>query len=197
MFTPQEIQDIRDWVSAASKRSEVRNAVGQIYQQVEQEIALRRPLCVMSGKCCRFDEYGHRLYVTTLELGAFSYELAKFAAKPPTGADKGVCPFQSGKLCGVHSIRPMGCRIFFCDPSSTQWQQERYERFQADLKRLHGELQVPYLYMEWRSALELLGLGTSHLPPPLVLRGRVGVGVATNGPANPHPGPPPDYQGRG
>jgi Fe-S-cluster containining protein len=68
------------------------------------------------------------------------------------------CPFQIFGLCGVHPIRPLGCRIFFCDPQTTRWQQEQYECFHARLKRLHDELAVPYLYMEWRSALRALDL---------------------------------------
>jgi hypothetical protein len=38
------------------------------------------------------------------------------------------------------------------------WQQEQYEAFHADLKRLHEALGVAYFYVEWRMALEHLGL---------------------------------------
>jgi hypothetical protein len=51
----------------------------------------------------------------------------------------------------------LGCRIFFCDATRDDWQHERYERFHGDLKRLHEELGVPYLYVEWREALRALG----------------------------------------
>jgi hypothetical protein len=50
------------------------------------------------------------------------------------------CPFQVAKLCGVHAIRPFGCRMFFCDPASTQWQNDAYERYHARLKQLHETL---------------------------------------------------------
>ena len=66
------------------------------------------------------------------------------------------CPFQKGKSCTVHTIRPMGCRIFFCDASSKQWQEDRYEQFHGDLRRLHDALEVPYAYVEWRWALREL-----------------------------------------
>jgi Fe-S-cluster containining protein len=66
------------------------------------------------------------------------------------------CPFQANKLCGVHPFRPFGCRMFFCDPTSTQWQNDHYERFHANLKRLHETLGVPYAYVEWRQALQAL-----------------------------------------
>jgi len=58
----------------------------------------------------------------------------------------------------VHAIRPFGCRMFFCDATSTAWQNEAYEQFHARLKRLHEELGVPYFYVEWRQALGALGL---------------------------------------
>ena len=70
----------------------------------------------------------------------------------------GGCPFQVDKLCGVHPTRPFGCRMFFCDPTASQWQNQAYERFHAELKALHEQLSVPYFYVEWRSALSALGL---------------------------------------
>jgi Fe-S-cluster containining protein len=68
------------------------------------------------------------------------------------------CPLQKENLCSVHAIRPFGCRIFFCDTTATQWQQERYELFHAELKQLHERFDVPYFYVEWRSALAAIGV---------------------------------------
>jgi Fe-S-cluster containining protein len=90
------------------------------------------------------------LFVTTMELAAFS--AARGFADPPTPIGAG-CPFQHDKLCTVHTIRPFGCRIFFCDETSTDWQRQQYESFHAELKRLHERLGVPYFYVEWRQAL--------------------------------------------
>jgi len=142
-------------VIAASKREEVRLGVERIYEQVNREIEQRRPLCVVSGRCCRFDEYGHRLYVTTLEMAKFVFDLPVTERKP---GEPGGCPFQIGKLCTVHGIRPFGCRMFFCDATSTEWQNEAYERFHTQLKALHAELDVPYAYVEWREALRRMGM---------------------------------------
>lgn len=143
-------------VMDAANRAEVRQAVGRLYESLQRRIATRRPLCVMSGRCCHFEEYGHRLYVTTMELATFSHHVANFA--PPKKWDGTGCPFQIDKRCGVHPIRPMGCRLFFCDASSTDWQQQLYENFHNQLKRLHESLDVPYAYMEWRESLTLLGI---------------------------------------
>ena len=173
---------LRQAVEAAAARPEVGAAVRAVYDDVAREIDERRPACVMSGRCCRFEEYGHRLYVTTLELASFLAGLNRGgpgrAWDRPNGAtslsarilqpssspwDGSGCPFQVAKLCGVHAIRPFGCRMYFCDATSTEWQNDAYERFHARLKRLHERLDVPYFYVEWRAALRALGLAS---PPP-------------------------------
>lgn len=158
-------------VHLAASRAEVRDAVARVYAELQREIDDRRPICSASGKCCRFEEYGHRLYVSTLELAAFvaglptkRHQLPEKAGSLPVLATDNSrlatssCPFQVDNLCSVHGIRPFGCRMFFCDPTATQWQNERYERFHAELKRLHEQLNVPYFYIEWRQALAALGL---------------------------------------
>lgn len=149
--------------------------VDEIYRQLQVSIDQRQPVCAASGKCCGFDRYGHRLFVTPLELGVFLERLAgqvrmesqELAGKPLAGqekvgkvslavlseqADGGGCRFQSGGLCSVHGIRPFGCRIFFCDPTAEQWQQAEYERFHGQIKVAHEVLGIPYLYVEWRMA---------------------------------------------
>jgi Fe-S-cluster containining protein len=167
-------KSFREAVMEASARPEVREAVQRTYADVQAEIDRRRPVCVASGRCCRFEEYGHRLFVTTAEMATFVHDLASAHGDGEASVEPNVscagtirlggslalpqaigpgCPFQEGKLCSVHNIRPFGCRIFFCDATATEWQQEQYERFHARLKRLHGEMDVPYSYMEWRAAL--------------------------------------------
>jgi len=138
----------------AAMRPDVCEAVENVYLALQDAIDLRRPICVSSGRCCRFEEYGHRLFVTTLEMAAFVSQ-AKRSLNPAT-CDKTGCPFQLNRLCDVHEIRPFGCRIFFCDETSTQWQAEQYERFHRELKRLHDELAIRYFYVEWREALAAL-----------------------------------------
>jgi len=137
-------------VRGAALLGEAIAAVRDLYGRIGAEIEERRPVCVISGRCCRFEEWGHRLYVTTLELAAFW-------ATGPTGSPPGWsgagCPFQVGKLCGVHDRRPMGCRLFFCDSTAAQWQRDSYERFHGELKQLHAKFGVPYHYVEWRTAL--------------------------------------------
>jgi Fe-S-cluster containining protein len=149
-----EIQ-LKDSVIRASNRPEVLAAIEDLYRRVQAEIDQRRPLCIISGRCCKFEEFGHRLYVTTLELARFLHDAP--AAKFAGDWDGLGCPFQHSRLCTVHAIRPFGCRMFFCDATSTGWQNAAYEKFHAELKSLHERLNVPYFYVEWRQALALLG----------------------------------------
>jgi Fe-S-cluster containining protein len=156
-----EANELSKSVLNAFWRPAARAAVKDLYASLEAEIAQKRPRCEMSGRCCNFDEYGHRLYVTTLELAVFLYD---YLDRPliqlrqlAENWDGQTCPFQKGKLCSVHTMRPMGCRLFFCDPSSNQWQNDQYEQFHCQLKRLHEVLIVPYFYVEWRTALSMLG----------------------------------------
>jgi Fe-S-cluster containining protein len=164
----------RSDVLCAAGRAEVRDAIAEVYRDLEQQIHLRKPRCDASGRCCRFEEFGHRLFVTTIELATFWYnvETGSVGARlvsPESGTREqharrvsflqGACPFQQLRLCSVHEIRPFGCRIFFCDPASNQWQKEQYEQFHGRLKRLHDELDVPYFYVEWREALRAINLG--------------------------------------
>ena len=107
------------------------------------------------------------LLVTTAELAAFMGGFEQGGCPTNVRAslpqwDGTGCPFQVAKLCGVHALRPFGCRIYFCDPTATQWQNDAYEVFHARLKRVHEELGLPYFYIEWRQALRALipGLGS-------------------------------------
>lgn len=143
-------------VFAAAGRPEVLTAVDDLYARVQAEIDRRRPVCAISGRCCRFEEYGHRLYVTTIELARFVHELKPAPSRESW--DGTGCPFQRSKLCTVHAIRPFGCRMFFCDATSTDWQNAAYEQFHAELKQCHERLEVPYFYVEWREAIQVLGI---------------------------------------
>src|SRR4051794_25308496 len=100
--------EFREQVLAAAARPDVVKAIGEVYRDLQREIDARKPICVVSGRCCRFEEYGHRLFVTTVEMAAF-YRSCEPASGPWDGRG---CPFQSRGLCGVHAIRPFGCRIF-------------------------------------------------------------------------------------
>ena len=150
--------EAREWWEA-SQRREVRDAVERIHQQLADEVRLHKPLCLASGSCCRFDEFEHRLYATgleaTLALDICSEQGRGIGAEDVASArQRGGCPWQEGRLCTARRGRPVGCRVFFCDPRLSEWVPQLAEWAHGAIKRVHEEFQVPYSYGEWRDMLE-------------------------------------------
>lgn len=150
-----------------ARRPEVHAEVHALYADLAREIDSRRPRCDVSGRCCHFDAYGHRLYITTAELATFLDDLPanpRPAEAPPAARTSlpllspQSCPLLAGGLCSVHAIRPFGCRIFFCDPTAADWMHATYDRYHARLRDLHDRHHLEYRYVEWRYALQQLGL---------------------------------------
>lgn len=146
------------WISTNLKNSDCLNAVADIYRQLEGTLVTAGGLCRQSGRCCRFQEYGHRLYVTTLEMLFFMAAAPKnFRQKvndDPSLLDGTVCPFQMEKLCTVRDIRPAGCRIYFCDGIAQAKQNDLTEKILKQLRELHEQQAVPYYYGEWTDWLK-------------------------------------------
>ena len=160
---------VNAWFAAAADAN-VRDAIEAVHQRIEKEVQTHTPRCEQSGRCCHFEAYGHRLYVTGLEaaltvIGARNSLLAdKPAPQGPTGAghsgaDTSVdCPFQINTTCGVHADRPSGCRVYFCDPVWAPRMNDVAEMAVAAMRAIHERFAIPYRYMEWRAGLaEALG----------------------------------------
>jgi len=144
----------RNWITAANHPS-IDAALRHGYADLEAELAALKPTCWLSGRCCKFESYGHKLYVTGLEIAWLVGQLDERGRDRLRDADPTTdgCPFQIEKLCSVHALRPLGCRIFFCDANAQHWQNEVYETFLDRLRRLHEAFGLEYRYMEWREGL--------------------------------------------
>ncbi len=142
------------WYDAA-RTAVISDMLGALYQSLDDAIAVREPTCWASGKCCDFDAYGHRLYVTGLEIAWVVQQLAAHGhdAKAITVDLRGACALQIDGKCSVHPIRPLGCRIYFCQEGTEAWQQRIYEQFQSLLRTFHQTHGLAYRYMEWRVGL--------------------------------------------
>lgn len=148
----------------------VRAELEDVFGEAASAIRERGPSCWASGRCCNFEKTGHLLYVTGIE-AAYTIARLREKASPssppmPTFGEpalrllvledakrRGGCPFQVENLCGVHAIKPLGCRVYFCDRSAQQWQQELSERLIDRVRGLHERFGIAYRYGEWRAML--------------------------------------------
>jgi len=120
----------------------LRHDILELYADVDREVAAAGPVCVASGRCCQFKDWGHTLFLSNLEAEVLLDDAPAF--EQPVSAN--FCPFQKDKLCSAREPRPLGCRIYFCDPNyqtTAQAITEKYLRKLKDLAEAHG---VPWLY---------------------------------------------------
>lgn len=126
-----------------NQSAELQRRVLEIYREADAEVAAAGPVCIASGRCCRFQEYGHTLFVSALE-AEFLLDQAPAYETPVSDA---FCPFQKNNLCTAREPRPLGCRVYFCDPTYQQRAQDISEKYLRKLKDLADELGC-----EWRYA---------------------------------------------
>ena len=115
--------------------AELKRRVLEVYAEVDRAVAAAGPRCDASGRCCRFKEYGHTLFVSNLEAEVL-LEAAPPYEKPVSGDG---CPFQVDNLCTARTERPLGCRIYFCDPGYGETGNRITEGALARLKELADE----------------------------------------------------------
>lgn len=160
---------VREWLAAAADPA-IEGELRGILDEASREIERHRPICLASGHCCRFDEFGHDLFVTGLETAAF---LRRAASEPLTRRPDGaaspclplpqlgggtrlgrVCPWLQGRLCGARDARPLACRVFHCDPAARSWSGDLLERMHGRIRTMHERHGVTYHYGEWLRMLE-------------------------------------------
>jgi Fe-S-cluster containining protein len=121
-----------------------REALQGVYADVDAEVARQTPVCAISGRCCRFEEYGHTLFVSSPE---FALLLADAPAPSRPLDDGATCPWQDDRgRCSARGARPLGCRVYFCDPDFQEKAPEIAEAGIARLKRLVDEKGLPWDY---------------------------------------------------
>jgi len=126
--------------------------VAAIYDWLAGQLRLHGELagaCESCGRCCDFDEFDHRLFVTPPELMYLTAHLGRANIKPmPAGR----CPFNVAGKCDIHEHRFAGCRIFCCTGDS-DFQSELSESVLKRLKLLCAEFRISYHYTDLAAAL--------------------------------------------
>jgi hypothetical protein len=121
---------------------ELRERVLAVYAAADAAVAAAGPRCDASGRCCRFKEYGHTLFISNLEA-----EVLLDAAPPysrPVSGD--FCPFQADNLCTARDPRPLGCRVYFCDPAYQATGAAISETYLRQFKELADEFGAGWRY---------------------------------------------------
>ncbi|MDY3553993.1 hypothetical protein R5W24_003107 [Gemmata sp. JC717] len=116
---------------------DVRSEVMAVYAAADAAVSAAAPRCAASGRCCRFTEYGHTLFISAFEAELLLERAPQY--EQPVSRDG--CPFQIDGLCTARENRPLGCRIYFCDPTYEPRMSEITEESLAALKRIadaHG-----------------------------------------------------------
>jgi hypothetical protein len=121
---------------------EVRQSVLDVYAAVDRAVAAAGPRCDASGRCCRFEEYGHTLFISHFE-AELLLDTAPAFDQP---VSKATCPFQVDNLCTARSERPLGCRIYFCDPAYQETGRRITEEALSQLKCIAEEQDAGWRY---------------------------------------------------
>ena len=151
----------------------VRDAVREVYAEVEAAVAAAGPRCEASGRCCRFTEYGHTLFLSHFE-AEILLESAPPYDKPVT---RDGCPFQVENLCTAREPRPIGCRVYFCDPAYTDTGNAITEAAITRLKRIADDHDTGWRYAPLHVFLNEADRPTRDKMTPDDAVGRVGLPV--------------------
>ena len=129
----------------------IASKVAEVYDWIDSSIREEKSgaICSQCGKCCDFESYGHRLFVTTPEIIYLTEYLGKENIKPmPTGR----CPYNIENKCTIHKFRFAGCRIFNCK-ADEDFQSQLSESAIKKFKEICNNSNTPYKYTDLPTAL--------------------------------------------
>ncbi len=111
----------------------------EVYALAEADVAGRHELfCELSGRCCRFEDAGHQLYLTALE---YAEMVAKGGDR---AADPAACPWFLGGLCANREGRALACRTYFCSDEASA--AEVTEKWHRVIRKIHDDHGLEYRY---------------------------------------------------
>jgi hypothetical protein len=122
--------------------------VRQLYNWIDHQLE-SSGACGACGRCCDFENFGHKLYITSVELKYFAERMPD-NLKPMT---TGICPYRIDGKCSVYEYRFAGCRIFACGRDETL-QSDIMEQSLKKLKQIGTEFNIPYNYTDLKIALK-------------------------------------------
>lgn len=130
--------------------------VAEIYDWLDSQVESHKDLagrCEACGRCCDFESFDHKLFVTGPELMYLSVNLQGENVKP---METSRCPYNVDGKCTIYVHRFAGCRIFCCK-GNTDFQNSLSESALEKFKSLCNEFQIGYRYSELATALNSFG----------------------------------------
>ena len=129
--------------------NQITEKVREVYDWLAEQIKGRSESagqCRQCGKCCAFDDYDHRLFVTTPEV---IYLKAKLGVENLKEMVSGVCRYNARGKCTVYRHRFAGCRIFCCS-GDKDFQGELVEKAIKKFKKICDKYGIEYRYGDLR-----------------------------------------------
>jgi hypothetical protein len=139
-------------VAGSKAKSELLNKVAEVYDWLEAQIQLSDEgggRCDNCGRCCDFEAFDHRLFVTPPELMYLAANLGAENVKPMPDSR---CPYHLICQCTIYKYRFAGCRIFSCKDDA-DFQSRLSESVLKKFKLICTEFNIPYRYTDLATAL--------------------------------------------
>lgn len=123
---------------------ELRRAVQAVYQDLARAVAEAGPVCDLSGRCCRFTEWDHTLFLSEIEAELLIAEAPPSARPLDDGA---TCPWQDDRgRCTARDARPLGCRVYYCDPNYQETAHDLSATYLGHLRAISDKAGRPWNY---------------------------------------------------
>ncbi len=129
------------------KDQKLLNKVSEIYRFIELETSkpgFNNQKCRACGRCCDFDKFDHRLYITIPE---YIYMKKMASRENIKFMQKDLCPYRINNKCSIHPYRFAGCRIFNCR-GDEKLQGQLSEKVVKKFKKLCNEFDISYQYRD-------------------------------------------------
>lgn len=147
-------------VAGCKANTRLLRKVAEIYDWLDSQIHKNSALagfCDVCGKCCNFEGFDHRLFVTTPEMIYFAAKVGDENVNPPhvwriKPMTTNRCPYQTNNKCTVYKFRFAGCRIFCCK-GDADFQSGLSEMAVKKFKSICEQFQIPYRYIDLEVAL--------------------------------------------
>ena len=139
-------------VAGSEVKKRLLSKVAEVYDWLDEQIRLSEGpgvRCDGCGRCCDFEAFDHRLFVTPPEL---MYLAAKLGAENIKPMPDSRCPYHLICECTVYKYRFAGCRIFSCK-GDADFQSRLSESALKKFKSICTEFNIPYCYTDLATAL--------------------------------------------